>query len=189
MNPGEVVTSLASLAELCGEGVSVRNCRTALARFQKLQFLTNKSTKHGRKLSIVNWVGYQEESKSPDKASDKGVTKTRQRPDKGVTTIKEGKKERKKEYKDEYGQFKNVRLTKAEFDKLYSAKGKIRDLDEYIESTGKKYKSHYAVLLSWSRRDKQDNSAPTPSEMRPDWTKGLPEDQQQELSKLTRGIG
>ena len=34
---------------------------------------------------------------------------------------------------------------------------KIKDLDYYIGSTGREYKSHYMTILSWSRRDKLNN--------------------------------
>lgn len=57
-----------------------------------------------------------------------------------------------------YGAFNNVLLSDDEIDKL---KVKVPDyidyierMSEYIESTGKKYKSHYAAILSWKRREK-----------------------------------
>ena len=62
--------------------------------------------------------------------------------------------------KDIYGEFKNVFLTKEEYAKL-KEKGLIEyinTLSAYIEQIGitaanKKYKSHYAVILNWSRRE------------------------------------
>lgn len=60
--------------------------------------------------------------------------------------------------KSKYGAFNNVLLSDDEIDKL---KVKVPDyidyierMSEYIESTGKKYKSHYAAILSWKRREK-----------------------------------
>ena len=64
--------------------------------------------------------------------------------------------------KDKYGEFKNVQLTDKEHNNLSKVLGGknvallIFELDTYIESKGKKYKSHYATLQSWARRKAQD---------------------------------
>ena len=61
-----------------------------------------------------------------------------------------------------HGEFGNVMLTDDEFAKLCEkcsdADALITELDQYIESQGKtkKYKSHYATLLNWSRRKAQE---------------------------------
>ncbi|MCK9327223.1 MAG: replication protein [Bacteroidales bacterium] len=59
--------------------------------------------------------------------------------------------------KDIYGEFQNVRLTADEYQKLSTRlnefEKRIEDLSAYIESTGKKYKSHYATILAWARKD------------------------------------
>ena len=59
--------------------------------------------------------------------------------------------------KREYGEFKNVLLTDDEYKKLegINALFQIENLSRYIASTGKRYKSHYATILNWDRRDKQ----------------------------------
>ncbi len=59
VNPGQFVTSLDSIKDMSGNGISIQNVRSALARFEKLEFLTNKSTKTGRLISITNWDTYQ----------------------------------------------------------------------------------------------------------------------------------
>lgn len=70
-------------------------------------------------------------------------------------------KKEKKIYKRKYGEFQNVLLTDEEYQWL---KEKLQDktdeyierLSAYLESTGKdKYKSHYATILNWYRRDKE----------------------------------
>ena len=62
---------------------------------------------------------------------------------------------------DLYGEFKNVKLKKDEFEKLkekfpkdYMAR--IEALSEYMKSKGKQYKSHYATILSWARKEERD---------------------------------
>lgn len=59
--------------------------------------------------------------------------------------------------KREYGEFKNVLLTDDEYKKIegINALFQIENLSRYIASTGKRYKSHYATILNWDRRDKQ----------------------------------
>lgn len=66
-----------------------------------------------------------------------------------------------------YGEFQNVRMTTAEFEKLVQAEGAdranalIEELSSYLASSGKRYKSHYATLLNWARRkDKEQKDAP-----------------------------
>lgn len=67
--------------------------------------------------------------------------------------------------KDNYGEFKNVKLTKDENSKLiekFGAKNTldlIEELSGYIASKGKKYSSHYATILNWSRRKGQESSS------------------------------
>jgi hypothetical protein len=63
------------------------------------------------------------------------------------------KKENNK--KKKYGEFLNVLLTDEEYNKLDNNNllDYIDRLSTYIESTGKKYKSHYATILNWSRKE------------------------------------
>lgn len=53
------------------------------------------------------------------------------------------------------GEFKNVILTEEEKARIVELNlvHYIDRLSTYIEQTGKKYKSHYATILTWSRRD------------------------------------
>ena len=66
-----------------------------------------------------------------------------------------------------YGEFNNVKMTTAEFEKFVQAVGAdranalIEELSSYLASSGKRYKSHYATLLNWGRRkDKEKKDAP-----------------------------
>ncbi len=73
--------------------------------------------------------------------------------------IKENNKEKdldkSKPKKSQYGQFKNVLLTDEEYQKVkvQNSEKIIEDLDMYKESTGKKYKSDYATILNWQRKN------------------------------------
>ena len=86
----------------------------------------------------------------------------------------DNKKERNKE---RYGTFENVLLTPEEYAKLEKSNllPYIEKLSSYIASKGKKYKSHYATILNWSRNEKQEV---------PEWfNKTIPEEQISEKDK------
>lgn len=73
-----------------------------------------------------------------------------------VNSKKKSKKE-KPEQKT-FGEFKNVFMTEEEFEKLKTLFPKhyqkyIEDLSGYIASKGAKYKSHYATIRQWIKRD------------------------------------
>lgn len=72
---GQFVTSLSSLAKKAGKDVTMQNVRSSLIRFEKLGFLTNKSTKSGRLITVVNWAKYQDTVCETNKDTNKGVTK------------------------------------------------------------------------------------------------------------------
>lgn len=62
-----------------------------------------------------------------------------------------------KPVKHKHGEYSNVLLTDDELDKLKSEysdwQERIERLSSYVESTGKKYKSHYATIRNWARKD------------------------------------
>lgn len=66
VKPGQFVTSLEAIRSKCGHGVSIKNVRTALARFEKLGFLTMETAKAGRLITITNWPIYQGKSGKDD---------------------------------------------------------------------------------------------------------------------------
>ena len=92
--PGQMVTSLNSLAEKCGKGVTIQNVRTALDKFEKYGFLTNQSTKTGRLITVVNWEFYQEFNSVSNKGSNIELTKHQQTGNKEVTTNKNDKNDK-----------------------------------------------------------------------------------------------
>lgn len=59
VQPGQFITSINSLVEKCGKGVSVQNVRTALKKFETHGFLTVQSTNENSLVTITNWGEYQ----------------------------------------------------------------------------------------------------------------------------------
>jgi hypothetical protein len=76
---------------------------------------------------------------------------------------KDLKRRSKEDLKVVYGENKTVMLTPDEYIKLVdkfgepSTKEKIEELDLGIASKGYKYKSHYATILNWNRRENKSN--------------------------------
>lgn len=86
VKPGQMITSLNSIVEKCGKGITTQNVRTALVRFEKLNFLTNESTKQNRLITIVNYQKYQGIENEPNKESNNQLTNDQQRPNNQLTT-------------------------------------------------------------------------------------------------------
>lgn len=75
-----------------------------------------------------------------------------------------------KPVKHKYGEYNNVLLTDDELQKLkteYSDwEERIERLSSYVASTGKSYKSHYATIRNWARKDAEK---PGRKEIVPSW--------------------
>lgn len=87
-DPGQFITSLSSLKEKCAKDVSTQNIRTAIDKLEKWDFLTNKSTKTGRLITICNWSKYQADENETNKATNNQLTKHQQSTNKALTTNK-----------------------------------------------------------------------------------------------------
>ena len=66
--------------------------------------------------------------------------------------------------KDIYGEFENVKLTVIEHEKLQERfidyTDRIEALSLYMKSKGDKYKSHYATILNWARKEDIEQGNP-----------------------------
>lgn len=88
---GQFITSIDSIIKACNGTVTQQNVRSAIVRLEKLNFLTNKSTKTGRLISIVNWSKYQGTDDDTNKGTNKEPTKSQQRGNKEPTPNKNDK--------------------------------------------------------------------------------------------------
>ena len=165
---GQFVTSLHSIAKNSGKGISIQNVRSSLKRFEKMQFLTNESTKQGRLITILNWELYQKIEKESTNKPTKRSTKSQQRANKEPTTKEEcnnvimEEDNKKNKQKKKYGEYKNVVLKEDEYNNLLNEWGiselsrMIILLDEGIEMKGYKYKNHSLALRKWKKRESDD---------------------------------
>ena len=73
--------------------------------------------------------------------------------------------EKAKPEKHKYGEYKNVLLTDEELEKLKEEYPdyltRVENLSEYIASKGVSYKSHYATIRAWARKDAEKNLSKT----------------------------
>jgi len=150
---GEKITSVDKIR--LRTGLSTQTVRTCLKRLESTREITIKTTNRYSIITICNYDTYQ----CRENSTNKQLTNDQQTANKQLTTNKNEKNEKK----DTHGELKNVLLTEEEHEKLKakfngSCQEKIEKLSEYIASKGKKYSSHYATILSWSRRD-----APAPT--------------------------
>ena len=108
--PGQVITSIAKIQQRAGKGISQQNVRSSIARFGKLEFLTNESTNAGRLITINNWDIYQGDDPNINKVINKWTTSRTQAEHKPLTSdltpIKEKNKNIKKKDKE-----KNIQLS------------------------------------------------------------------------------
>lgn len=165
--------SIAGLSKISKE--NEKAIKTILDELKKLGYLRitklkPNETKSGRieyiydiyEMSVYKKQEYQKQGVEFQEVEKQGVEK--QEVEKGGqinTNIQNTKKQNTKKSninnKGEYGEFKNVLLTDEEYKKLEekNALSQIENLSGYLASTGKRYKSHYATILNWDRREKQ----------------------------------
>jgi len=129
-----------------------------MLKLKNLQNLNIESNSQYSLITILNWDTYQTQKIKGDGKGDRQVTGKEQ----ARNTNNNDKNVKKENKKNIYGEFKNVRLTDEEFEKLKIKFGesgtnqRIESLSEYMESKGKKYASHYATILTWERKNEKN---------------------------------
>lgn len=129
-----------------------------LLKLEKLNFLNIKSNNKNSLVTIVNYDLYQSDNEQSNTKSNNKVTTKEQQ----SNTNKNNKNDNNDNKKTLYGA--KVKLTSDEHQKLIEQFGqagtneKINNLDLYIQSTGKKYASHYATILNWERKNSSNTN-------------------------------
>ena len=96
--------------------------------------------------------------------------------------------------KNKHGEFKNVLLAEEELKKLINQYGTnatkklIEELSSYIQSSGKRYKSHYATLLNWARRKGCEIVVPKQTAEDIKFTPEQVEENKKRISKISQGL-
>lgn len=131
---------------------ALQRARNALVQKGYISYKKGISNNAGR-YSIVDFEQHTEQqSEQHTEQRTDSTANTLNRLDKTRLNIKE-----KNIKKEKYGQLQNVALTADEYEKLkaeYSDyEERIERLSLYIGSKGDKYKSHYATIKNWARKD------------------------------------
>lgn len=147
-------------------GINRRKVEKIVKCFEKDGSVGKQSNNKFSIYTIINYDKYQLEGEA------RGEAKGKQRGNKGETKgnkqeLKELKELKEvKEKKENFGEFENVKLTKEEYEKLKEKfsdwKQKIDKLSVYLKSKGDKYKSHYATILNWDRREQEEKEKNKP---------------------------
>lgn len=141
--------------------LSVQNVRTALKHLISTNEITIKSTKEFSLITLNNFDKYQPCNQQFNQSP------TNLQPTSNHNEIKLINKEsNNKEItpkgvtkKNHFGEFENVLLSHDEYQNLVASLGDkgadnyIERVSAYIAQSGKRYKSHYATILNWWRKD------------------------------------
>lgn len=165
LKAGELIVTLPELAGTLQ--LTVQNVRTALNHLKSTGEITVRTTNRFSVVTIEKWEMYQVEDYSANRQANRqansqltGNQQTTNRPKK--KNDKNDKNINNNIYiMPALGEFGNVHLTEEELEKLkerfpYDWQAKIERLSEYMASRGKRYKSHYATILSWARKDEKN---------------------------------
>ena len=146
---GQRITSIRKLSSRWNW--SVKKTMNYLELLESLQMITRVSDKRKTLLTVINYGIYQGDGNSNDNTDCNSSDNSHGNTDCTQTRNKELKNDKK----NIYGEYKHVRLTEAEHERLVKDYGEnqatsaIKYLDEYIEMKGAKYKSHNLALRKW----------------------------------------
>ena len=163
--PGQFITSLESIKQKCAKDISIKNIRTALNRLEKWNFLTNKSTKTGRLITICKWDDYQIIDVENGKENGKETAKKRQRGGKEAATNKErkeGNNINNKKHLFKNSKYCDIELIKSEIGdkyKKYNLSYYYEAVKNWSESKGEMKKDWLATLRGFILKDVRENKA------------------------------
>jgi len=147
--------------------ISVQKIRTALNKLKSTNDITIKTTNTYTQIYVVNYNKYQHDAKEINEQVNQEISQqltikqpsnnhqitTTNKDNKENNINKVNKKERVKK-KNAHGEFKKVKLTNDELNKLKEEFPKhyeiiIKYLDEYKEMKGTTYKNDYIAIKKW----------------------------------------
>lgn len=159
---GDVNISISQLSKRWGW--SRDKTRKFLKLLESDGMTTTKATTNRTTITIENYTFYRD-MVATDKAMDKATSRQRADTTKKNNKYKNTKKEKEiyKEKEKRLGEFENVILSEEELEKLkerfpYDWQERIENLSQYMSSKGKRYKSHYATILAWARKDDKEKA-------------------------------
>ena len=166
---GSFITSTEQIRkEIKDRSVTTQKIRTCVDILKNMQFLTSETTSHYTLITILKYDLYQDIDNYINKPSNKALTKPQQSLNKALTTTKNVKKDKNDKKKRERAP--TVFMTEEEYQKLITELGDpltkryIEKLSLYQQSKGKRYKSHYATILNWYKKDLDEGKVKKPAD-------------------------
>ena len=166
---GQRVASLAKLAD--ETGLTVKQVRTALEHLKRTGEVTHTATSKYGLFTVNHYDRYQ--PRGEPEGMENGIPERACGTDAGAGTA--AAKRPARADKAKFGEFENVLLDGREHGKLVDSLGDtgaseyIERLSVYLAQTGRCYKSHYAAILNWWRRDGMPvRRSPAPRVLKPD---------------------
>lgn len=179
---GSVITSELKLMNRWSWGKE--KLRNFLKLLEKLEMIERRADHKKTYILITNYTKYQtttqtalnienirleEESQTTTQTKNRPIADREQTVNRTQTITKKNykitknniKKDIKKEIvRHKYGEYKNVLLSDEELQKLREEapeeyQNEIENLSCYMESSGKHYKSHYATIRNWRRKNQK----------------------------------
>lgn len=149
LQKGQLITGILSISKRLK--INKDKIQRTLKCFEIDKQIEQQTSNQNRLITIVNWNEYQE----IDNQNDKQMINKRETNDKQLITNKNVKNERNILY---YGEYKNVFFTNEQYQKLLNEfpndyNERIQRLDDYIQSSGKKYKDCLATIRTWARKE------------------------------------
>lgn len=151
LQPGEALIGVGDITRV---GFTARSYRTAKKRLETCHKVTTRTTSRGTIIKLTDASIYDINGFQNDKPSDKQTTTNK---NVRINTKDKDKKEEARAHKRLHLDF--IELTDSELEKLKAEYGNdrtmtaIRELNDYIGATEKRYKSHFFALRNWLNRD------------------------------------
>ena len=163
---GQFATTIPTLSKELG--LSEQTVRTALSKLTSDHSINRQSTNRFTLITVENWGKYQGGDSDTNRQLTDNQQATAQSTNRQSTDHQNKNNKNTKNTKNNklyitpaLGEFENVLFTVDELEKLkerfpYDWVDRIERLSAYMQSTGKRYKSHYATVLNWARKDEKD---------------------------------
>lgn len=160
VRPGQLITGRDEIAKVLNNKTTSSKVQRVLKEFENEHQIEQQTSNKNRLITLTNWCQYQQNRHQNEQQVNNKRTTSEQQNDtnKEDKEYIENKKNEREGTLSRFGQFKNVLLTDLEMESLRSLypdvyEKKIERLSRYIESKGKDYDNHYAVLCDWIERD------------------------------------
>ena len=161
INRGQVLTGRNKLSESTGIGSS--KVERILSFFESEQLIEQQTTNKFRIITIKKYNEYQKVDSKADNSQQQPTTTNNSDTAKNTNNNDNNGENEKNGKKKKYihlENFPSVKLTQEEYDKLKDRfngnhEERIENLYLYIKSKGDKYKSHYATILMWEKKDEK----------------------------------